>query len=80
MEWGFFLWSKHTLESAVREGAREAAVIRVSLLGVSAGFLVMLLARTFPGVLLTTGLFVLAVALLRPAVTALISKQTTGGQ
>ena len=58
----------------------EAAVIRASLLGVSAGFLVMLLARTFPAVLLTTGLFVLAVALLRPAVTALISKQTTGGQ
>jgi DHA1 family multidrug resistance protein-like MFS transporter len=58
----------------------EAVVIRVSPLDVSAGFLVMLLARTFPTVLLTTGLFILAVALLRPAVTALISKQTTGGQ
>jgi DHA1 family multidrug resistance protein-like MFS transporter len=58
----------------------EAVVIRASLLGVSVGFLVMLLARTFPTVLLTTGLFVFAVALLRPAVTALISKQTTGGQ
>jgi DHA1 family multidrug resistance protein-like MFS transporter len=58
----------------------EAAVIRASLLGVSAGFLIMLLARSFASVLLTTGLFILAVALLRPAVTALISKQTTGGQ
>jgi DHA1 family multidrug resistance protein-like MFS transporter len=58
----------------------EAVVIRASLLAASAGFLIMLLARTFPTVLLTTGSFVLAVALLRPAVTALISKQTTSGQ
>lgn len=28
MEWGFFLWSKTTVENAVREGAREAVVIR----------------------------------------------------
>jgi Flp pilus assembly protein TadG len=27
MEWGFFLWSKTTVENAVREGAREAVVI-----------------------------------------------------
>lgn len=58
----------------------ETVVIRASLLAASTGFLIMLLARTFPTVLLTTGFFVLAVALLRPAVTALISKQTTGGQ
>jgi Flp pilus assembly protein TadG len=28
MEWGFYLWSKTTVENAVREGAREAVVIR----------------------------------------------------
>jgi DHA1 family multidrug resistance protein-like MFS transporter len=58
----------------------EAVVIRASLLATSAGFLIMLLASSFPSVLLTTGFFILAVALLRPAVTALLSKQTTGGQ
>ena len=28
MEWGFYLWSKTTVENAVREGAREAVVIQ----------------------------------------------------
>lgn len=58
----------------------EAAVIKLSLLASSIGFVVMLLATTYATVLLTTGFFILTVACLRPAVTSLISKQATLGQ
>lgn len=58
----------------------EAAVIKASLIASSAGFLVMLLATTFPTILLSTGAFVLANAMLRPAVISLASKQAPAGQ
>lgn len=58
----------------------ETAVIKGSLLFGAVGFLVMLLASTYAAVLLTTGFFILAIALLRPAVAALLSKQTQLGQ
>ena len=75
--------------SAVAQGALtgpltrhwgEAAVIRGSLLASAAGFLLMLLAGSYWTVLLTTGLFILAKTLLRPAVTSLTSKRTTAPQ
>lgn len=53
----------------------EATVIKVTLLASSAGFLLLLLANSFVTVLLTTCLFTLPVALLRPAVISLTSKQ-----
>jgi len=58
----------------------EAFVIKLSLLGSSLGFLIMLTADTYIGVLLTTGFFVLTVALLRPAVASLTSQRATTGQ
>ncbi len=58
----------------------EAFVIKLSLLGSSLGFLVMLTATTYPTVLLTTGFFILTVALLRPAVVSLTSQRATMGQ
>lgn len=53
----------------------EATVIKVTLLASSAGFILLLLANSFVTVLLTTCLFTLPVALLRPAVISLTSKQ-----
>jgi DHA1 family multidrug resistance protein-like MFS transporter len=53
----------------------EATVIKVTLLAASAGFILLLLATSFVTVLLTTCLFALPVALLRPAVISLTSKQ-----
>jgi DHA1 family multidrug resistance protein-like MFS transporter len=53
----------------------EATVIKVTLLAASAGFILLLLATSFATVLLTTCLFTLPVALLRPAVISLTSKQ-----
>jgi DHA1 family multidrug resistance protein-like MFS transporter len=53
----------------------EATVIKVTLLASAAGFILLLLANSFVTVLLTTCLFTLPVALLRPAVISLTSKQ-----
>jgi DHA1 family multidrug resistance protein-like MFS transporter len=53
----------------------EAAVIKVTLLASAVSFGLLLTANTLPAVLLTTGLFILPNALLRPAVIALTSKQ-----
>ncbi len=58
----------------------EPFVIKLSLAGSVAGFLVMLLATTYPMILLTTGFFVLTVALLRPAVASLVSQHAEAGQ
>ena len=58
----------------------EPFVIKLSLLGSAVGFIVMLLATTYPTILLTTGFFVLTVALLRPAVASLTSQRATAGQ
>ena len=58
----------------------EANVIKVSLIASVAGFLVMLLANNLTTVILTSSFFVLANAMLRPAVSSLISQRTTQGQ
>jgi len=58
----------------------EANVIKASLIASVVGFLVMLLANNLLTVILTSSLFVLANAMLRPAVSSLISQRTTQGQ
>ena len=46
----------------------EAPIIKASLAASSAGFLVLLLATTYPGVLLATGVFILSKTLLRTVI------------
>ncbi|MBN1180245.1 MAG: MFS transporter [Anaerolineae bacterium] len=58
----------------------ETRLIRVALAASAVGFLIMLPATTFVTVLLTACFFVMANSLLRPVVTALISKRTEQGQ
>jgi DHA1 family multidrug resistance protein-like MFS transporter len=58
----------------------EVNVIKVSLIASMAGFLVMLFATDLITVILTSSFFVLANAMLRPAVSSLISQRTTQGQ
>lgn len=58
----------------------EVNVIKASLIASVAGFLVMLLATNLVMVVLTSSFFVLANAMLRPAVSSLISQRTTKGQ
>lgn len=58
----------------------EANIIQVSLVVSAIGFLLMLQAKTFIGVMLTVSFFVISNALLRPVVSSLISKRATDGQ
>jgi DHA1 family multidrug resistance protein-like MFS transporter len=58
----------------------DAAVIKGALLASVIGFGLMLLANDFISVLLTTGFFILATALMTPAITSLTSKRATGQQ
>ncbi len=58
----------------------DASVIKTSLFTGSIGFLVLLLANTYPTILLATGFFILSKTFLRPAVFSLTSKQATVGQ
>lgn len=58
----------------------EASIIRVSLIVSAVGFVVMLQAETFQGVLLTVSFFIIGNSLLRPAVSSLISKRASSGQ
>jgi DHA1 family multidrug resistance protein-like MFS transporter len=58
----------------------EPTVIKATLIAGSVGFALLLMARTYSAVLLTTGFLVLSIALLRPSVLSLISKRTPGGQ
>jgi DHA1 family multidrug resistance protein-like MFS transporter len=58
----------------------EMRVIKVTLLASAVTFGLLLLADTFAAVLLTTGLFTLPNALMRPAVVALTSKVAGGRQ
>jgi MFS transporter, DHA1 family, multidrug resistance protein len=55
----------------------EVTVIRVSLLTSALSYALILLAATYLTVLVTTGLFILFIALLGPALNALIASQTT---
>lgn len=54
----------------------EIAVIRLSLLAAGIGYAVVLVAHTYLGMLLTTGYFILSIALLGPALSALTSQYT----
>jgi DHA1 family multidrug resistance protein-like MFS transporter len=58
----------------------EVAIIKASLIGSALGFVMMVMARSTIAVLLTMGFFVTSNAMLRPAVSALISRRTTVGQ
>jgi len=58
----------------------EAAVIKGALAAGALAFLLLLLAKSYPAVLLTAGLFVLITAFFRPAVHSLTSQRATVGQ
>ena len=58
----------------------DVAVIKTSLFTGSIGFLILLLAYTYPTILLATGLFVLSKTFLRPSVLSLTSQRATTGQ
>ncbi len=58
----------------------EAKIIQVSLIVSAVGFVLMLQAKTFQGVLLTVNFFIIGNSLLRPAVSSLISKRASVGQ
>jgi len=58
----------------------DTAVTKASLFASIFGFLLMLTARDLPTVILTTSLFILSNAMLRPSVSSLISKRAAGGQ
>lgn len=59
---------------------REELIIKVSLILSFIGFVSMVAVRSYPGVLASTGVFILAISLLRTSVAALISKKSTVGQ
>jgi DHA1 family multidrug resistance protein-like MFS transporter len=58
----------------------EAATIKASTLASSAGFGVLLLANSYPTVLLATGLFILSKTFLRTALLSLASRRASVGQ
>lgn len=58
----------------------EVNVIKVSLAASVVGFLIMLLAENLTTVILTSSFFILSNAMLRPAISSLISQRTTQGQ
>jgi DHA1 family multidrug resistance protein-like MFS transporter len=58
----------------------EPAVIKASLLGIAGGFGLLLLARTYPAVLLTTGLLAFTMTFLRPSIHSLTSQRAASGQ
>ena len=64
-----------TLTGPLTKRWGEAAVIKVTLLASAIGFGLLLTANTLPAILLTTGVFIMPNALLRPAVISLTSKQ-----
>jgi DHA1 family multidrug resistance protein-like MFS transporter len=57
----------------------EAAIIKGSMLASSLGFVVLLLASSYPTVLLATGLFILSKTFLRTSLLSLASRQTNSG-
>ncbi|NPV43676.1 MAG: MFS transporter [Firmicutes bacterium] len=59
---------------------REELIIKVSLILSSIGFVSMVVVRSYPGVLASTGIFILAISLLRTSIAALISKKSAIGQ
>jgi len=68
------------LTGFVTEHWGETIVIKTSLIVGGIGFILLLLANTYPTVLLTTGIFTCSITFLRPSIHALASKRTTIGQ
>jgi MFS transporter, DHA1 family, multidrug resistance protein len=58
----------------------EPLMIKVTMFTNAMGFLVLLLANSYATVLLTTGIYILSHALLRPSVQSLTSRRAVGGQ
>ena len=58
----------------------ERNVIKISLIGSSFGFVLMIFAKTSVPVYVTAGFFVLMNAMLRPAIHSIISKEARSGQ
>jgi DHA1 family multidrug resistance protein-like MFS transporter len=58
----------------------EETVIKVSLIGSAAGFMLMLTARSLTAVVLTVGFYIFSNAMIRPGVSSLISKRAVTGQ
>ncbi len=58
----------------------ERNVIKISLIGSSLGFVLMIFAKTSVPVYVTAGFFVLMNAMLRPAIQSIISKEARSGQ
>lgn len=73
-------YSPGRLDRPLYQTLGEVAIIKVSLLGSALGFVMMVMARSFFAVLFTMGFFIISNAMLRPAVSALISKRSTVGQ
>jgi DHA1 family multidrug resistance protein-like MFS transporter len=71
---------KATLTGPVTKRWGETTVIKASALASSIGFLILLLANTYPTILFATGVFILSKTLLRPAAFSLISKRADAGQ
>lgn len=68
------------LTGPITERYGEERVIRAALLFSALGFVLMLMARSYPAVLVTVAFFELAKTLIRPAVTSLTSQRAAGGQ
>ena len=69
-----------TLTGPLTKRWGEATVIKLTLLATSIAFVLLLVANSFPAVIVTTCFFTLPVALLRPAVISLTSKHADRGQ
>jgi DHA1 family multidrug resistance protein-like MFS transporter len=68
------------LTGFVTEHWGEPTVIKTSLIVGAVGFVLLLLADTYPAVLLTTGIFTCSITFLRPSIHSLASKRTNVGQ
>lgn len=76
----FYAIAQGVLVGPLTKKIGEIRVIKLSLLGGSVGFILMLLAFNFVTMLITVGFFVLCNALLKPATLAVISKRANTSQ
>jgi DHA1 family multidrug resistance protein-like MFS transporter len=71
---------KATLVGPLTRRWGEVPIIKLSLLGSTIGFGVLLLANNYPTILLVTGLFILSKTFLRTVLLSLASQRSTTGQ
>ena len=71
---------KATLIGPLTRRWGEAVIIKASMFASSVGFLVLLLAYSYPTILLATGLFILSKTFLRTALLSLASRRSASGQ